>query len=115
MIDSFVVSRLVMISVLSGRRVFALEHRHRLARHDGRDRVLVNELRVAVATQENAEIVEGCHNTGELDAIDQKDRQRNLLLANGIEKKILEILRTFRHGAASFFFAGLLSTGVIIV
>jgi hypothetical protein len=28
------------------------------------------------------------------------------LLTNGIEEKILKVLRTFRHGAASFFIAG---------
>jgi hypothetical protein len=106
MIDSFFVSRLVMISVLSGSVFFALEHRHRLARHDGRDGVLVDQLGMAVTAQKNAEIVEGCHDTGELDAVDQKDRQRNFLLSYGVEEKILQILRTFRHGAASFFFAG---------
>jgi hypothetical protein len=115
MIESFFVSRLVMMSVLSGSGVVVLEHRHRLAGHDGRDGVLIDQLGMAVATQENTEIVEGCHNTGQLHAVDKEDRQRNLLLANGIEKKILQVLRTFRHGAASFFLAGLLSTGVIIV
>jgi hypothetical protein len=115
MIDSFFVSRLVMISVLSGRGFVVLEHRHRLAGHDGRDGVLIDQLGMAVTTQENTEIVKGCHDTGELHAVDQEDRQRNLLLSYGVEEKILQILRTFRHGAASFFFAGALSTGVIIV
>jgi hypothetical protein len=115
MIESFFVSRLVMISVLSGSGVVVFEHRHRLTGHNGRDGVLIDQLGMAVATQENTEIVEGCHNTGQLHAVDQEDRQRNLLLANGIEEEILQVLRTFRHGAASFFLAGLLSTGVIIV
>jgi hypothetical protein len=38
-----------------------LEHGDRGRRHDGGDRVLVDELRMAVAPQEHAEIVEPGH------------------------------------------------------
>jgi hypothetical protein len=95
-----------LLYVPSGCGFFALEHLHRLAGHDGGDRMLVNKLRVTVTAQKHAEIIEGSDNARQLDAVDQENRERNLLLTNGIEEKILKVLRTFRHGAASFFFAG---------
>lgn len=67
--------------------------------------MLVDKLRMPVTTKKDAEIVEGCNNTGQLDAVDQENGQRDLLFANGIEKQILQVLRTFRHGADSFFLA----------
>jgi hypothetical protein len=57
---------------------------------------------VTVATEQHAEVIEGSDNPGQLNPVDEKDRQGNLLLANGIKKKILQVLRTFRHRAASF-------------
>ncbi|ENN87050.1 hypothetical protein RHSP_12361 [Rhizobium freirei PRF 81] len=54
---------------------FALEHLHRLTRHDRRNRVLVNQLRMAVAAEQNAEIVERGHDTCELHAVDQENCQ----------------------------------------
>ncbi len=84
---------------------FGFEHLQRLAGHDGRDRVLIHELRVSVTTKQNAEVVKRRDNTRQFNAVDQKDRQGDLLLAYGIEEKILKVLRTFRHGAASFFLA----------
>ena len=69
--------------------------------------MLVDQLRMTVTAQKHAEIVEGGDNARQLDAVDQKNRELNLLLTNGIEEKILKVLRTFRHGAASFFIAGM--------
>ena len=70
-----------------------------LAWHDGRDGVLIHELRMAVAAQEDAEIVEPGHDSLQLYAVDEKDGQRGLLLANVIEKRVLKALRAFcRHG-----------------
>jgi hypothetical protein len=90
----------------SGSRFFALEHLHRLARHDCRDRVLVYELGMPVTPQEDTKVVERRDDACQFHTIDKKYRQRYLLLADGVEKKILQVLRTFRHGAASFLFAG---------
>jgi hypothetical protein len=61
---------------------------------------------MTVPAQQNAEIIEGRYHARELHTVDQEDRQCNLFLAYGVEEKILKVLRTFRHGAASFFFAG---------
>jgi hypothetical protein len=90
---------------LSGGGFFALEHLQRLAGHDGGDRVLVHQLRMTIAAQQYAEIVKRRYDTRQLDAIDQEDCQGNFLFANGIKKKVLQILRTFRHGADSFLIA----------
>lgn len=57
------------------RAFFRFEHLHGLTRHDGRNGVLIHELRVTVTTQKNAEVVEGGHDARQLDAIDEKDRQ----------------------------------------
>jgi hypothetical protein len=77
----------------------------RLARHDGRDGVLVDELDLAFPAQQDAEIVKPCHNTLELYAIDQKDGQRNLLLADGVQKNVLEVLFFIVGHGLVFLFA----------
>jgi hypothetical protein len=59
-----------------------------------------------VTPQKDTEIVKGGDNAGEFHTIDEKYRQRYLLLADGVEKEILQVLRTFRHGAAAFLFSG---------
>jgi hypothetical protein len=100
--ESLDVSFLLIALVLSGASFLGFEHLHRLAGHDGRDRVLVDKLRMSVTAQQHAEIIEGRHDARELHTVDEKDRQRNLLFANGIKEKILKVLRTFRHRAASF-------------
>ncbi len=70
-------------------------------RHHGRDRVLVDELGLAVAAQQHAEIVEPGDIALKLDAIDQEDRDRGFALADGIEKRVLKILLFFTHGQFS--------------
>ena len=61
-----------------------------LTRHDGRDGVLVDELRMSVAAQQDAEIIEPGHDALQLHAIHEKDGQRRLVLANMIEKRVLK-------------------------
>jgi hypothetical protein len=59
-----------------------------------------------VTPQKHTEVVKRSDNARQFHTIDKKYRQRYLLLADGVEKKILQVLRTFRHSAASFFIAG---------
>src|SRR4029079_7068742 len=61
-----------------------------LTGHDGRDGVLVDELRMSVAAEQDAEIVEPGHDALQLHPIHEKDRQRSLVLANMIEKSVLK-------------------------
>jgi hypothetical protein len=79
MMESFLVSRVVMtadpIQDALGCGFFALEHLHRLAGHDRRDRMLVNQLRMTVTAQKDAEIVKGRNNAREFYTIYQKNRQ----------------------------------------
>ncbi len=73
----------VFLTCQSGALAFlAIEHLNRLARHDRGNGVLVDELRMAVAPQQNTEIVERSDHTGQLDAVDEKDGQWVLALAN---------------------------------
>lgn len=51
--------------------------------------MLVDQLRMSIAAQEHAEVVERRNDTGQLDTVDEENRQRNLLLTNGVEKEIL--------------------------
>jgi hypothetical protein len=57
--------------------------------------MLVDELGMPIPTQEDAEIVEPSHHALQLDAVDEKDRERRLGFANVIEKRVLEALRAF--------------------
>jgi hypothetical protein len=52
---------------------------------------------MAVAPQEDAEIVERGHHAGELHAVDEEDREWVLALSNRIQEHVLQVLRTFRH------------------
>src|SRR5215469_1010137 len=76
-----------------------LEQLHRLRRHHGRDGVLVDKLRMRVAPQQHAEIVEPGDDALQLHAVDQKDRNRRLVLAHVVEEDVLHVLRFLgRHG-----------------
>jgi hypothetical protein len=57
---------------------------------------------MTIAAQQHTEIVERRHNTGQFYAIDQKNRQGDLLFAYGVQKKVLKILRSFSHCFYSF-------------
>ena len=80
--------RVAVVAAALRSAFFGFEHLHRLARHDGRDRVLVDELRVPVTTKKNAEVIEGCNNTRQFNTVDEKYCQRDLLLANCVQEKI---------------------------
>ncbi len=54
--------------------------------------MLVDQLRHAVAAQQNAEIVEPGDDALQLDAVDQKDRQRDFLFSDMIEESVLQVL-----------------------
>ena len=77
---------------------------HRSARHDCRNRVLVDELRMTIASQQDTEIIEPAYNALQLYAVDEKDRQRGFVLANIIEKRVLQVLSAFTH----FFLSAIL-------
>ena len=77
--------------------LFFIQHLHRLTRHYGRYRMLVNELGVPITSQQHAKIVERCYYAGKFDAIYQKDCKRNLLFTYCIQKEILQVLRSFCH------------------
>ena len=73
-----------------GRRFFgALEQLDRMARHDGRDGVLVDELRMPVAPQQHAEIIEPGDHALQLDAVHQENGERDFAFADVIEKGVL--------------------------
>ena len=75
---------------------------HRLTRHDGRDGVLVDELRVPVAPQQDAEIVEPGDDALQLHAVDQEDRQRRFVLAHMVQERVLKALGSFGHCCSPF-------------
>jgi hypothetical protein len=71
-----------------------LKHLYGVSGHDRRDGVFVDELRMPVAPQQQAEIVEPGDDSLELDAVDEEDRERDFILPDEIQKRILQILRT---------------------
>jgi len=100
------------VLVVVGQSVFpglvpAIVHVDGLRRHDRGYGVFVDELRVPVAAKQDAKIVERGDDTRQLDAVDEKDRQRNLLLADGVEEEILEILGALGHAGRSDLVLGL--------
>jgi hypothetical protein len=50
---------------------------------------------VPVPSQENAEVVEPGDYALELDAVDEENRERRLVLPNVVQKRILEALHSF--------------------
>ena len=57
---------------------------HRPHRHHGRNRVLVDQLGMAIAAQQDAEIVEPGDVALELDAIDQEDGDGSLAFTDRV-------------------------------
>ena len=62
-----------------------LEQLDRLRRHHRRDRVLVDELRMRVAPQQHAEIIKPGDDPLQLYPVDQKDRNRRLVLPDVVK------------------------------
>src|SRR6476619_3579521 len=66
--------------------------------------MLVDKLRVPVASQEHAEVIEPGHDALQLHSVHQEDRERCLVLANMVEEGVLEVLCAFgRHCRCSIF------------
>src|SRR2546423_14888766 len=70
---------------------------HRRTRHDRRYGVLVDELRVTVAAQQHAEIIEPRHDTLQFHPVDQKYRQWRLVPAYMVQERVLKTLGSFGH------------------
>ena len=60
--------------------------------------MLVNQLRLAVAPQQDAEIVEPSDVALKLDAIDQEDGDGGFAFSDCVEERVLQILLFFAHG-----------------
>ena len=88
-------------SDLCGYWSIGLPDPNRLSGQDGRDRVLVDELRLVVPAEHKRVAVEPCYMTLKPHAVGQKDRDRNLVLAQVLQNRILERLRVSwtRHDA----------------
>src|SRR5262249_16033881 len=82
----------VPIRSLSSRFLAALEQLDRSTRHDGRDRMLVDKLRVTVAPEQETEIVEPGDNALQLHSIDQIDHQWRFGFTNVIKEGVLSVL-----------------------
>jgi hypothetical protein len=63
-----------------------------MTRHDRGYGVLVDQLRVAIAPQQDAEIVEPGDHALQLHAVDQENGERRFALSDMIEEGVLEIL-----------------------
>jgi len=85
--------------LIRDRTLFAsLKHLNRAGGHDRRYGVFINQLRMAIATQKKAKIIEPRHKPLKFDAVYQKYGHRCLGFADMIEKRILKVLRFFaRH------------------
>ena len=64
--------------------------------HDSRYRVFIDQLRMTVAPQQDAEIVEPRDDALQFDAVDQEHRYWDLILSDVVEKGVLKILVFFR-------------------
>src|SRR3954454_15288951 len=96
------------LRLVSGRYVLtAFEELDRVTRHDGGDGVLVDELRVAIASQQHTKIVEPGYDPLQFDAVDQENGERRLVLADMVEEGVLKILcAVLRHCGDPFFVRG---------
>ena len=69
----------------------------RLAWHDCRYGVLIDQLRVSITTQQDTEIVKPSDDPLKLNAVYKEDRERRLVLPNMIQKRVLQALCSFSH------------------
>ena len=70
--------------------------------HDGRDRMLIYELRVTVPTQQHTKVVEPAHDPLELHTVDQKDCEWGLVLSHVVQERILKVLRLLIQKTPNF-------------
>src|SRR5512140_2647072 len=89
----------------SGFRRMLKRYRYRARRHDRGDGVLVHHLRHGVLEEDHV-LVERFDLPLELDAVDQVDRHRHMLLAQRIEERVLKQLALVAHCCAPFLSAG---------
>src|SRR3954464_7354059 len=89
----------------SGVRGVLNRNRHRSRRDDRGNRVLVHHLGHGVLEEDDV-LVEGFDLALELDAVHQVDRDRNMLLAQRVEERILQQLALVAHCYAPFISSG---------
>jgi hypothetical protein len=82
-----------------------------MSRHDGRDCVLIDELGMPIATQEDAKIIEPSHNALQLDSVHEKNRERDFILAYKVQERVLQILGAFSSHVFSLSLHPELSSG----
>src|SRR6185369_7006242 len=93
----------------------AFEQLDRMPRHDGRDRVLVDELGMPVPPQQHAEVIEPGDNALQLHSVHQKDGEGNFGFADVVEEGVLQILRTIGgHGRWFHFSARVFKRGTVV-
>jgi hypothetical protein len=87
----------------------AFKQSDRMARHDGRYSVFIDELGVSIPPQQHAEIIEPGHHPLQFDPIHEEDREGDFGLSYVIEESVLQILCAFGcHGRFfRFVFAAL--------
>src|ERR1700675_3952831 len=89
-ISAFVATaRLQSVLIPGWRFLGALEKLYRMTWHDGRNGVLVDQLRMPIATQQHAEIIEPSDHALQLDAVHQEDGERNFGFADVVEEGVL--------------------------
>src|SRR5437868_4723536 len=74
----------------------------RLAGHDGRDRMLVDQLRGAFAPQQHRESVEPGDHALQLNAFDEEDGDRQLGATDAVQEMVLQAQRSSSHLAPSY-------------
>ena len=77
-----------------------IEELYRSGWHQRRNRMLVEKLRLGVAAQKYAKMVEPSNDALQLHRVNEKDRHRDLVLTDVIQKHVLYILAFF---ACHFF------------
>src|SRR5439155_11822218 len=95
----------LQLDLVHGRRFLgAFKQLDRMTRHNRRDGVLVDELRMAVAPQQHAEIIEPGDNALQFHSVHQEDGERSFTFSDVIEEGVLQILRAVcRHCRCSVF------------
>jgi hypothetical protein len=68
-----------------------------LCRHDGRDCMFVDKLRLAVTAQEHTEIVKPGDHALQLYAVDQEDCDRDFGFPGVVQKGVLQVLFVGSH------------------
>ena len=80
-----------------------IAERYRLGRHDGRYRMFVYKLRMAVAPQQHAEVVEPGNHALKFYPVYQEDGDGNFAFSDGIQKSVLKILFIIGQGIFPVF------------